>query len=113
MRLKLLTVLAVLSLAGSAEAASFDCAKARAADEKAICADRGLNDRDVKMTTMLGIAEGLVAMGSRGDMQDAQVAWLKSRHACGADRLCLRKSYDDRIAVVQGYVAAIESRGPF
>jgi uncharacterized protein len=113
MRLKFLTALAMIALAGSAEAASFDCAKARSADEKAIGADRGLNDRDVKMTTMLGIAEGLVAMGSRGDMQDAQVVWLKARHACGADRLCLSKSYDDRIAVIQGYLAAIESRGPF
>jgi hypothetical protein len=32
-----------------AGAASFDCAKAEAADEKAICADRQLNDEDVEM----------------------------------------------------------------
>ena len=82
-------------------------------DEKAICADRSLNDSDVKMVTMLSIVEGLVAMGSRGEMQDDQVAWLKARHACGGDRTCLAASYKGRIAAIEKSIAAVESRGPF
>lgn len=34
----------------SVNAASFDCQKAQAADEKAICAHLTLNDKDVKCT---------------------------------------------------------------
>ena len=33
-------------------AASFDCSKAEAADEKAICADHQLNDADVEMSVL-------------------------------------------------------------
>jgi hypothetical protein len=39
----------VLLVADSAVAASFDCARAKAADEKAVCANRSLNDLDVTM----------------------------------------------------------------
>ncbi|MFW4306760.1 hypothetical protein ACKLKK_24060, partial [Salmonella enterica subsp. enterica serovar Dublin] len=35
----------------SVNAASFDCQKAQAADEKAICAHLTLNDKDVEMHT--------------------------------------------------------------
>ena len=35
----------------TAQAASFNCDKAETADEKAICADRELNDEDVEMTS--------------------------------------------------------------
>lgn len=37
-----------LLLAPLAEAASFDCEKAERADEKAICANRALNDKDAR-----------------------------------------------------------------
>ena len=37
----------VLLCATPVAAASFDCAKAKAPDEKAICATRALNDADV------------------------------------------------------------------
>lgn len=109
----LVTALILVAMAGRAEAASFDCGKARAPDEKAICADRALNDADVRMETMLSIAEGMVAMGSRGAMQDDQVAWLKARHGCGGDRVCLAASYKARVAVIQKTLDGIQSRGPF
>ncbi|SVK52780.1 putative secreted protein [Acinetobacter baumannii] len=74
----------------AAQAASFDCAKAAGSDERAICADRTLNDLDVQMATQYQFLRGLFAMGARGAMQDSQ--------RCGGDTACLLKSYRTRIA---------------
>ncbi len=95
------------------QAASFDCAKARAADEKAICRHRALEDADVRMATMFELEGHLLAMGGRGALQDAQVAWLKQRRHCGADVVCLTHSYDRRLAELQRVFDGIASRGPF
>ena len=96
---KLFAILALLALplANPAEAASFDCEKADlAADERAICDNRDLNDADVRMVTTFDLLSGLLAMGARGSMQDGQVAWLDKRQACGADLACLRSAYQER-----------------
>ena len=76
---------------GVAHAASFDCnAQTLQPDEKVICDNRTLNDADVKMVTTFDLLSGLLAMGSRGALQDAQSAWLKKRQACGADAARLK-----------------------
>lgn len=105
--------MAVILSVHPALAASFDCRRAKAADEKAICADRALNDRDVKMTVMFDIAKHLVAMGRRGQLQDEQSEWLKGRRACGANRQCLNATYAHRIARLQGVIDDVASRGPY
>ena len=113
------TLLAALIAAGasflplSAHAAGFDCAKARAADEKAICADRGLNDKDVKMSILYEIDGHLVAMGRRGAIHDEQVAWLSARKACGGARACLNAAYDRRIVALQSVLDEVYTHGPF
>ncbi|MBB3964003.1 uncharacterized protein GGQ67_001642 [Rhizobium metallidurans] len=87
-----------LSTAGMSHAASFDCeAKELKPDEKAICDNRVLNDADVKMVTTFDLLSGLLAMGSRGTMQDEQTAWLKKRQACAADVACIQAAYDERL----------------
>jgi uncharacterized protein len=96
-----------------AEAASFDCAKAEAADEKAVCADRRLNDEDVEMAVLYTQLKPLLGMGARGDMEDEQAAWLKRRAACGGDRACLGKAYQERIQQLRGGFEALTKRGPF
>ncbi len=111
-RTRLLAAL-VLLVPVAAHAASFDCAKARAADEKAICRHRALEDADVRMATMFELESHLLAMGGRGALQDAQVAWLKQRRRCGADVACLTRSYDRRLAELQRVFDDIASRGPF
>ena len=58
--------LGLVFVAGSASAASFNCAKARTADEKAICAERALNDKDVRMNELYGINKRTLAMGGAG-----------------------------------------------
>lgn len=81
-----------------AQAASFDCdAKELKLDEKAICDNRALNDADVKMATTFELLSGLLAMGSRGTLQDEQTAWLKKRQECAADAACLKAAYDERL----------------
>lgn len=105
--------LAALAAATPASAASFDCAKARTADEKAICADRGLNDRDVKLAVYYDIARKVVAMGGRGAIMDRQTVWLKQRRACGADRACIRDAYDRRLVELRRPIDNAISHGPF
>ncbi|MBY3380611.1 lysozyme inhibitor LprI family protein [Rhizobium laguerreae] len=81
-----------------AQPASFDCdAKELKADEKTICDNRALNDADVKMVTTFELLSGLLAMGSRGTLQDEQTAWLKKRQECGADATCIKAAYDERL----------------
>ncbi len=70
----------VCSLAWSmhAQAASFNCDKAKTTPEHAICEYRQINDADVKMATTYTILKRLVPMGTRGMIQDEQVKWLSS-----------------------------------
>ena len=96
-----------------AAAASFNCWQARAPDERAICADRMLDNRDVEMTVRYDMILRLVAMGQRGDLQDQQRDWLMRRHSCGANRQCLMRAYDGRIAQLKAVFDQIASRGPF
>jgi len=97
----------------SAQAASYDCDRARTSDEIAICNSRELNDLDVKMATMFDIAKGLVAMGQRGEMQDDQREWLAQRRRCGASTGCLRRSYRKRIDELEEVLQDIKERGPY
>jgi len=94
-------------------AASFDCGRAHQADAKAVCASRQLGEMDVEMSVRFEMLSGLVAMGTRGDMQDEQQAWLKSRKACGANQSCLVTAYRQRIDALKSGYAQLKSRGPF
>jgi uncharacterized protein len=110
------TGLAVLMLAPyspSAQAASFNCEKAETADEKAICADRALNDEDVEMSVLYRQLKPLLAMGARGDLEDGQVNWLKRRQACGGNRACLSQAYADRLLQLRGTFEELAKRGPY
>ena len=108
-------LVALLMTAGwqPAGAASFDCSRAEAADEKAVCADWQLNDQDVEMAVLYTQLKPLLGMGARGDMEDEQAAWLKRRSACGADRACLGKAYQERVQQLRGGFEALSKRGPF
>ena len=97
----------LLLAAGSAGAASFNCAKAKTPDEKAICANRSLSDLDTQMATLFGVRMKVpMLMGSRGAAQDEQSQWLQSRHGCGASVACLTGSYQGRISVLNSEIDA-------
>jgi uncharacterized protein len=109
-----LAVIAIVALGcSSAHAASFDCSKASAPDEVAICDSRELSQLDVKMATLYDTVVKLVGMGVRGDMQDRQRSWLRTRADCRHDRACIRKLYDSRIRALEGEVARIAKGGPY
>ena len=110
-----LTLLAAVLTLGltPASAASFKCAHLRLADEKAICADRRLNDLDVELAVRLDVIRHLVPMGTRGALMDDQQAWLRARHACHADRLCLVRRSGDRMEEINGALQRIYGKGPF
>ena len=107
----LLVALSLLAVTG-AKAASFDCSKAAAEDEKAICANLALNDADVRMTTMFDMETDLVAMGERDALRGTQKTWLAHRATCKGDVACLKAAYDQRLSDLQKVFKDLVSRGP-
>ncbi len=105
-RLFAAAAIALIAAVAPAGAASFDCGKARTADEKAICADRTLSELDVAMATLYGVRMQIpMLMGARGAAQDEQRAWLAERRACGGEVTCLTASYQRRIVELDGTIA--------
>ena len=97
----------------TAQAASFDCSRARRADETAICASRSLQDADVKMSTTYAMVLQLVGMGVRGDLQDSQRTWLTDRGRCGANAGCIAQSYRTRQQRLDAVFQNVVRQGPF
>ena len=92
---------AIVALAGSAAEAggpSFSCARASAADERAICHSPALRAADARMASLFRAIQGCTAMGGHGDNIDDQRAWLARRALCGGNTACLARLYNARIA---------------
>jgi uncharacterized protein len=106
-RIMALPFLLALALgAGAAEAASFNCAKASAPDEYAICANPSLSNMDVEMATLFRVRMQIpMLMGAKGAAQDEQRAWLARRTACGASVACLGAAYQARIDQLNGTIS--------
>jgi uncharacterized protein len=100
-------------LAFGADYAPIDCAKATSAADRTICRNYTLGQAEARMATLYCIDMSLVAMGQRGDIGDAQKAWLKTRDACGANVACLTKAYSDRIDQLNKVITGIASGGPY
>jgi uncharacterized protein len=94
-------------LAGSAEAASFNCTKASKPDEIAICDSTKLSDLDVEMATLFRIRMEIpMLMGARGAAQDDQREFLANRAKCGGKVACIEAAYTARIAVLNQAIKA-------
>ena len=98
--------------AGSAEAASFPCEKAEAADEKAICAHLPLNDRDVEMATRFEILRAMLPMGGNAKLREDQETWLAERRTCASDVACLKQAYAARLKVLRAVFSEFAKQGP-
>lgn len=106
--------LTVVTLPTSASAASFDCRRAATATERTICANLGLNDRDVQMAQLYGIVRKLVPMGTRGAIMDRQAVWIRERNRCGGNVGCIGQSYDRRIRELNRVLEErVYPQGPF
>lgn len=114
LRFHLPLALLLAALPAMAPAASFDCARARATDERTVCGNRALNDRDVRMALLYALDLRFVPMGSRDVIRRDQAAWLRQRRRCGADGACLAAIYDRRIAALQAVIdTRVYPHGPF
>ena len=113
MRLLLTAIALTFAIPVAGHAASYDCARARAPDEKAICANTALNDKDVKMSVLYEINKRTLAMGGRGALQDDQQQWLRDRRKCGANRACLNRAYDRRLGELDRSMERIYRNAPF
>jgi uncharacterized protein len=113
MRLILTALALAFAVPAAAQAASFDCGRARAPDEKAVCANTALNDKDVKMSVLYEVNKRTLAMGGRGTLIDAQQQWLRDRRTCGANRACLNRAYDRRLDELERGLERIYRNGPF
>lgn len=83
-------------------AASFDCRKAKAPDEVAVCADRELSELDTEMGALWFAYDAFpFLMGMSGNRQDEAHAFLDKRARCGADVSCLRNAYRARIKALK------------
>jgi uncharacterized protein len=106
-------LLATSVAAAAGDYAPLDCDKASLPAEKTICGSYELGQREARMATLYSIVTSLVAMGQRGDIQEAQRKWLATRDACGRNVGCLTAAYDDRIRSLNGAIGNIASRGPY
>lgn len=117
-RVTIMTAMAIASAAASGvasagEYAPLDCHKASSAAEQTICSSYSLGQSEARMATLFSVATSLVAMGQRGDIQDAQRKWIASRDACGKNVGCLTAAYDERIRALNNVIADIASHGPY
>ncbi|MGD9921841.1 MAG: lysozyme inhibitor LprI family protein [Pseudorhodoplanes sp.] len=90
-----------------------NCAAARSPTEMAICGNYRLGQLEARMATLYEWSTGFVGMGQRGDLQDAQRAFIRQRESCGSDVGCLTRVYDARIAELQAVMERVRERGPF
>jgi uncharacterized protein len=95
--LSLIGVMFPLLVAAPAQAASFDCSKATAADEMAVCRDGVTSALDSEMGGLFYAYDKVpMLMGSNGARHDDAEAFLAERAKCGADITCLRRAYTRR-----------------
>lgn len=100
-------VLAFAALMGAAffatpaAAASFDCSRARAADEVTVCRTPSLSALDSEMGGLwYAYSRVPMFMGGNGARMDEAQAFLARRRACGRNVGCLAGAYRARIAAL-------------
>jgi uncharacterized protein len=113
MKLLLAVLFVMVAAHHTAYAAGFDCNKAASPTEKAICADPTLSALDDSMTAAFNAALKRWAdpIGAQALRED-QRFWLKeSRNdVCKADKDCLKRNYEIRIAYLKNPLSAYVGR---
>ena len=98
---------ATLFLASPASAASFDCSRARGADEVTVCHTPTLSAMDSEMGGLwYAYSRVPMLMGGNGNRGDEARAFLDRRRACGGDVGCLTRAYRARIAELRAGIDA-------
>lgn len=109
-RSSFLTLGLFIALMTPAQAASFDCAKASTADERAICKTPDISALDSEMGGLwFAYSKVPMLMGSNGARMDDAQNFLQERAQCGGNLACLRTLYRARIDVLkQGIARAMD-----
>ena len=96
-----------------AQAASFDCAKARTAAEKMICADAELSKLDERMAT--AYTETMARTKDKEKLKREQKQWLKHRDECAKivedpeySKRCVEKEYSNCAQTTKDSEACME-----
>ena len=92
-----LTGLALLTLASSADAASFDCKTHQKPDEVAICNDHTLSGLDRELAAIYGRLRASLTPEQASALRETQLNFLRSRRECGNNQGCLG-ALTDRLA---------------
>jgi len=77
-------------------APGFDCRAARSPVERMICANDDLAEADLAVSNLFSYAIAQAPDQERGQMRNAQRAWLRQRNACAAIA-CVQQQYEVRM----------------
>ena len=85
---------------GQAFTTSFDCRRAKADDEIAICGDAGLAAMDRQLGQLYDAA--MKTISDPQALRQSESDWVITRHMCNSDVECLRHAYGERIGQFMG-----------
>ena len=102
LRFLVFLLVALVTVPSLGRAASFDCAKAGTAVEKAICGDGDLSNLDDRLAQIYKIAIGRLDARQRDRLRAKQLRWLDSLKDCTNPGVqdtanCLIEDYRDRL----------------
>lgn len=90
------------SIASTVNGPSFDCKLARSVTDVMICADGTLSKLDLEQAQVYRHAMSQASPENARILKDAQRQWLRMRmRMCGADKACIQRQFNDRIAELQ------------
>jgi|SRR5580704_1891943 uncharacterized protein len=92
-----LYVAAALIGSGAAHGQSFDCRRARSADEWTICQESGLAQLDQELASLKRQRKEKHHKAERDEADDNETAFLNARRRCRENRGCIEQSYRNRI----------------
>ena len=81
----------------TAQAQSFNCARARLPDEVLICQSAQLSRLDARMASLYFTLRNSLGGAERRSLEADQAQWLNSRMDCGRDYDCILAHYQRRI----------------
>jgi uncharacterized protein len=90
--------------ADRANAQSFDCRKARYADERAICQQPGLGQLDQELASAYDRVMRKLPKEQRDAFDNNETAFVTARRRCGDHPACIEQSYRNRIRELQAAV---------
>ena len=89
---------------GQTFSTSFDCRRAKADDEIAICGDAGLAAMDRQLGQLYDAA--MKTISDPQALKQSESDWVITRHMCNSDIECLRHAYGERIGQFMGSVGS-------